>query len=309
MATPPKSNRIIVSVYVSPLKINIESLKNTLVSVVSQTKKADIVYLVTSKENAKNPELKKLVKKILPGGLGKILALSGGERGKGEYGSLGNLIGPLMVESDPNDVIITIQCGTVYKPELINSLYESHTKFPDAVICMNGHTVGKFPNMWGTNTTSSPEILHIEPGSRVDIIVGSEGVLYPRAIFSGLDIPNSAMEDMRTKELKELNKFEDLYMSAWIDILKKEKRLAEHRVISSTSTSSSKSIKGYWTVFKALRSRGLLISGIKVKWYKSMITLSTIATLTAFTLAIGVVIVYSSSKSKSVTKTILKGEV
>lgn len=294
-----------------------DKLEPTLISLATQTYKVDAIYITipktSTRENCDYPikDLAKIIKRILPG-IGRILVL------EEDYGPLTKLMGPLMQESDASTVIITVDDDQKYDAKMVETLVKGSKEFPNAAICLCGHVIGKFPNIWGFRCSRGDESfiksMYIEPGTQVDIVSGWCGVLYPRGVF-GNEIPNPSMEDMRKNTLKILHRHDDLYISAWLDMLKVPKYVVgylekhydtqlNHATLNSLSMGDAgptpiqgiKHANEFWAVIRALRSRGLLISNLKVKWYKSTVTLATIASIVTVGVAIGIIIYSSRSK-------------
>jgi hypothetical protein len=332
-------HRIVIGFTTIPSRC--DKLEETLVSLASQTMKPDAIYISVSKESRKEKkpypikELSKLVKRILPVGVGRVIVL------EEDYGPLTKLMGPLMQESDPNTFIITVDDDQKYGERLVETLVRGAQQFPNSAVCLCGHVIGKFPNFWGFRCSRKDRVwplklVYLEPGSRVDTIAGWCGVLYPRGVFGpsssvGLDadavatIPDPGFESLRKEELPILDRFDDLYISAWLDSRKVPRfvvaydekdvpkvtddqlKHAATKGMPSLSCgdkgpSAAQGIKHaneFWSVIKALQSRGLLLSDVKVKWYNSMSTLATIGTLIVVVSAVGVILYYRYGKKRA----------
>ena len=289
--------RIVVALSTIPSRC--DQLQETLVSLGSQTVKVDNIYITVSKESAKErrpyptQKLSRLLKKTLPG-IGKLIILDE------DFGPLTKLMGPLLAEKDPETLIITVDDDQKYSERLVETLLQGSKDHPGSVVCLCGHVVGKFPNLWGFRCSRKDNAwpmkhVYLQPGSMVDIVSGWCGVLYPRKAFGDL-VPHPAMESLRTDTLKILNKHDDLYISGWLDLLGVKKyvvsyadsadRVEDAQLAHATKNSLSmgdagptpaqgiKHMNEFWGVIRALRSRGMLVSDISVKWHKSLFTLA-----------------------------------
>lgn len=314
-----QSERVVVSLSTIPSRCG--ELEPTLRSIAAQTRKPDAVYVsvskVSTRENKPYPvkDLAKTVKSILPG-IGKVAVLDE------DYGPLTKLMGALMAETDPATLIITVDDDQSYGHQLVETLVRGAREHPGGVVCLCGHVVGKFPHVWGFRCSRKEGVwplkhLYLRPGSRVDVISGWCGVLYPRGVF-GTDVPHPAMEALRKESLRILHRHDDLYISAWLDLLKVNKYVVAyedqtggqdeqlaHANKNSLSMGDSgptpaqgiKHLNEFWGVVRALRSRGMLASGLRVEWYKSTVTMATIGTVVLAVGAVGL-IVYLRHKSQ-----------
>jgi len=225
--------------------------------------------------------------------------------------------------------LVTINDDRTYGPQLIQSLLEGHKKHPNSAVCLFGHVLGNFPNYWamssrhrGHYSTNTPngrfwETICVKPNTRVDVVCSSGGVLYPVSIFRDKKavaaakkqpkspvyaIPNVLMEDLRKNKIRTLNEFDDLYVSAWMDLLKVRKYVVPYlgKSVSSSSPSSSphsggqcrhhkpsenyrfiteiptypiKRASSLCSTIYVMRNLGLLKSELQVKWYQSTLNL------------------------------------
>ena len=312
--------RIVVSLSTIPSRV--ANLEQTLMSLAVQTRKPDVVYVsvpkVSDREGVSYPikMIAKQIKRVLPG-IGRVAVL------EEDYGPLTKLMGPLMGESDPKTLIITVDDDQKYDERLVETLVAGSEKHPGSVVCLCGHVIGRFPNMWAFRCSRGDvkwplKMIYLEPDTPVDIVSGWCGVLYPRGVF-GDEVPHPAMEDLRKNKLKILNRHDDLLVSAWLDLLDVNKYVVaysgahkdlqlEHASHNALSTGSSgatplagiKHTKEFWSVIRVLRSRGLLCSGIRVKWYKSTITLAGIASVATIVVFAGLVVWTYRSYAKRV---------
>ncbi|MDR3541962.1 MAG: hypothetical protein P4L69_13485 [Desulfosporosinus sp.] len=314
-----QKRRIVVSLSTIPSRC--DKLDETLVSLASQTLKPDAIFISVSKnsirENKPYPvkALAKTVKRVLPG-VGRVIVLDE------DYGPLTKLMGPLLNEDDPTTLIITVDDDQKYGEKLVETLVKASEQTPNAAVCMCGHVVGHFPNVWGYRCSRMDrpwpmKKLYLKPGSQVDIISGWCGVLYPRGIFGDKDsIPNPAMESMRKESLKILHRHDDLYISAWLDLLKVKKYVTayaekqgdvqlQHAYKNSLSMGDSgptpsqgvKHLKEFWGVVRALRSKGLLVSNLRVKWYNSTVTVVGVISTLVIATAVGILIYHFYRKA------------
>lgn len=312
----PKKQRIVVSLSTIPSRC--DKLEETLISLASQTMKPEAIFISVSKESKREgvpypiKDLAKTVKRIIPG-VGKIIVL------EDDYGPLTKLMGPLFNEQDPNTLIITVDDDQKYGEKMVETLVKGSREHPKSAICLCGHVIGKFPHVWGYRCSRKDRVwplkqIYLKPGTQVDVVSGWCGVLYPRGVFpmpqeDGSTLPDPAMETLRKETLPILHRHDDLYISGWLDLLKVKKFVVAYDTKQSdgqlghayknslsmgnngpTPSQGIKHMNEFWGVVRALRSRGMLVSNLTVKWYNSTVTLTAIGTAIVVATAIGIII-------------------
>jgi hypothetical protein len=304
---PTANPRVVVSLSTIPSRS--KDLEPTLVSLAAQTLKPDAIYVSiprhSTREDVDYPikAIAKVVKRVLPG-VGRVAVVDD------DYGPLTKLMAPLLHEDSPTTLIVTVDDDQQYDPRFVETLVTGAARHPKAAVCLCGHVLGKFPSVWGFRSSRCDKTwplktIYLAPDTRVDIVSGWCGVLYPRGVF-GEDVPHPAMEDLRLEKLKILHKHDDLYISAWLDLLGVEKYVVayegahgdkqlEHAYKNALSTGNKgrtpaaglKHMREYWGVIRALRSRGMLCSTLRVPWYNSTVTMATVAGVAALVMVAG----------------------
>lgn len=188
-------------------------LLRMLKSLHNQTVKPDVIY-VTMPYRAKrlNKEYPPLPKKIQ-----KLCTVVRCEK---DYGPICKLYGALVSERDPNTLILSVDDDTIYDKDLIKVLLEKHALQPNAAVTGTGWLVG---NTTYFSMKSSISLLNKfnglvgmyvpNEGRKIDVLVGSAGVLYQRRFF-----PRCHLEKLFN--LSELNddmfKNDDIVISAFL---------------------------------------------------------------------------------------------
>ena len=143
-----------------------------------------------------------------------------------DYGPLCKLAGMLAVAPE-NTIMITIDDDHVYDKTLVETLLHGTKDFPDACVCLCGHSLGRVAkgvHAWGYRQTGFDSVpilntLQLKHGSPVDIISGWAGVLYKRNMFGpgrGLYLSPDLEFYRRTDGIHRLHQNDDLYISAWL---------------------------------------------------------------------------------------------
>lgn len=309
------SPRIIVGLTTSPDRVRY--LDGVLASLANQLLKPETVYVVVTPNKTATDggtDYRKFVKSVaralkkspLPRGVGKVLLADE------DYGSASKLIGPLLMlsrnkgrESDNNVYLVTVNDDKLYGPRLLQDLLDGHYKHPNSAVCLFGHVLGNFPNYWAMSCSNKKmgnrfwETVCIKANTRVDVVCSSSGVLYPSSIFcrkmmadatppASCDvIPNGLMEDLRKNKIKGLHELDDLYISAWLDLLGVAKYVVKSSEVyndnSNNNNNNDKQLQSMHSNLKhlsnlcsaiyALRNLGLLRSGLDIKWYQSAVNL------------------------------------
>jgi hypothetical protein len=289
--------RVVVGLSTIPSRIPF--LGQTLESLAAQTLKPHSVCISVPRHSAREKvdypiaDLKALAKKHFPKGVGRVVVV------EEDYGPLTKLAGMLLnPENDaPETLLITVDDDQRYDSRLVETLVAGTKKHPKSVVCLAGHVIGKFPSAWGYRNDRAAKLLkgvYLKPDTAVDVVSGWCGVAYPRSSFpvsgEGLD---AGMEDLSLKALPILNKHDDLYISAWCDKLKIKKVVVAygdngkgskqlgHAYKNALSMGNKgptpavgiKHTREFWYVIRQLRSKGLLCSELKVRWYRSTVVL------------------------------------
>lgn len=174
--------RVVGSLTTIPSRIG--NIKHTLNSINNQSHQLDAVYLnipfFCQREDA---EYK------IPDNLSDYCHII---RGK-DHGPITKIIGALISEQDPETIIITFDDDHIYPESIVEKLLAKHRTAPECAIGSAGIKIGTFPfylsithnqyeynKRWFNFNASSG-------GEKVDIILGSPGVLYVRKFFPSID--------------------------------------------------------------------------------------------------------------------------
>lgn len=106
-----------------------------------------------------------------------------------DYGPITKLVGGLLMEDDPNTIIITFDDDIIYPPTLVATLIKHHKEYPQSAIGSSGMLL-KYNCPWcaitpneNTGLRTSAKFSIPTEGRRVDSIYGYPGALYLRRFF------------------------------------------------------------------------------------------------------------------------------
>jgi len=159
-----------------------KKLLRTLRSLRAQEYELDAIYLGIPKESrrlkTKYPEFTDEIKELCT-----IVEC------EHDYGPCTKIAGGLMMENDPETIILTFDDDVIYSPRLVGKMIEYHKKHPDCAIGSSGillkygfpfySTISNCEAHWNTMTGFE---LTIE-GRSVDALCGFSSVLYIRKFF------------------------------------------------------------------------------------------------------------------------------
>lgn len=175
--------RVVASYTTLPSRYNL--LLQSIRSLQSQTFVPDVIYLTI-------PRLCKRLKQEYPPIPEEIKSLCKVVIIDTDYGPITKLYGALVLEDDPNTVIISCDDDVVFNPNFIEVLVKYHRKFPSSVICGTGALIGKGLLLTSIISSLDPFYkwnkwigfsVNKEQGRKVDLIFGVAGVLYTRSMF------------------------------------------------------------------------------------------------------------------------------
>ncbi len=175
--------KVVASLTTLPGRENI--LLKTLESLVTQTRPPQIIYLTLPKISRRlqipyekpSEQIKRWCTIVEP---------------EVDYGPITKIYGGLMMESDPETVIISCDDDVIYPPKTFEVLLEKSAQNPEACICGSGMLVqrGMYFNSSYVNMDKFQHLnglfgfLPTKEGRKVDLIFGVSGVLYRRKFFS-----------------------------------------------------------------------------------------------------------------------------
>lgn len=180
--------RRVVATYTT-LPSRYDVLKRSILSLKAQTHKLDAIYVsipkIASRLNKEYPPL--------PEDLASLCTVVKSEY---DYGPLTKIYGALMMESDPNTIIISCDDDVFFDPNHIEIMLRHHNRYPHSVITGTGalisrglffisivSTVRPFHNWSGFTGFTVPK-----EGRTVDLIFGVAGVLYTREMFPAKEV-------------------------------------------------------------------------------------------------------------------------
>lgn len=159
----------------------IGSVAKTLQSVFVQTRQADLIilYLSSLQFPSKINDIPPDLVKLLDDGDICIKWVSDDLKPHKKYF--------YALQEYANDLIVTIDDDLIYPPDLFESLYHAHLKFPQTIIASRAHLI-----MFGSEGAPFPyEQWHLESDALIGqpsmklLATGGAGALYPASLFSG----------------------------------------------------------------------------------------------------------------------------
>lgn len=106
-----------------------------------------------------------------------------------DYGPITKILGALLMEKDPDTVIITFDDDMIYPSDLVSSLMKHHENYPDSAIGSSGMLL-KYNCPMCAITPNENNFIYRVPkfhvpltGRKVDSIYGYPGALYVRKFF------------------------------------------------------------------------------------------------------------------------------
>jgi hypothetical protein len=156
-------------------------LHNTLLTLHKQTYKLDAIYLglpdVSRRLGTKYPPLPDETKKL-------CTAVS-----CVDMGPITKIAGALLMEQDPNTVIITFDNDMVYPETMVENLVKRHNEYPDSAVGSAGMLLRYNCPMCAITPNENNYLYNIskfpvpQEGRRVDSVYGYPGALYVRKFF------------------------------------------------------------------------------------------------------------------------------
>lgn len=176
--------RVIVTMTTIPSRIQSNLVLYTLKSLNAQTLQPDKIYVTI-------PGISRKTKKSYPStkhleDLCTIVKITT------DYGPISKIIGGILMETDPNTIMISCDDDIIFPSNYIEKLYTKSLQYPNHVIGARGLNIGRFPGyitiyddfeskksiryLWTLSTDEN------NPSS-VDIVFGSSGIVYRRGFF------------------------------------------------------------------------------------------------------------------------------
>ena len=150
-------------------------LHNTIASLRSQTRKADMIYITIGWAD-RDAFLRTFRLR------GPDLTFVFIER---DLGPITKICGALKREADGSTVIITVDDDINYDPRLLEELMGHAQAYPNAAIGYSGSICGKFPSLFGAVWPTWSTGIKIDPSvpTQMNTIAGFAGVCYRRRFF------------------------------------------------------------------------------------------------------------------------------
>lgn len=212
--------RVVASLTTMPDKYF--KLPDTLKSLKSQTRSFDAIYLGIPKKSRRldidYPPLPEEIAKLCT-----IVECI-------DYGPITKLLGGLLMEEDPNTIIISFDDDMIYPPTLVEKLLQYHEEYPESAIGSSGMLLrGKCPMCAITpNEDHFPYRISKfnipKEGRRVDSIYGYPGALYLRKFFPSNDkLETDFLHYALTNNDMYLN--DDIVISGYLSLNNIERRI------------------------------------------------------------------------------------
>jgi hypothetical protein len=133
-----------------------------------------------------------------------------------DYGPISKLLGGLIMENDPDTIIITVDDDIIYPPTMIETLLRFSKKYPNSAICSAGLSLGSFPFYYSIKFNQRKNgywfTMNVpKNGKPIDILYGYSGALYKRKFFE-------EYEKFKTNFLNKIVKDMDLFRNDDITI-------------------------------------------------------------------------------------------
>lgn len=147
-----------------------------------------------------------------------------------DYGPITKIVGGLLMEDEPDAVIITFDDDMIYPADMVEALMRHHTTYPDAALGSSGMLL-KYNCPFCAITPNENTMLFRFPkfsvpseGRKVDSIYGYPGALYVRKFF-----PNKELlePDFLNYALADVNMLmnDDIVISGYLSLRKVERRI------------------------------------------------------------------------------------
>ena len=120
-----KKHKVIISIIVKEEQL--KNIKYVIKSLLDQTVKVNLISIVLPDNN----------NYILPDELNKTVAIYKYSHTKKSLGNLNSILSTIIREGDATTKIVTLQAGTIYGKDFIETILEESEKYPESVIYVN----------------------------------------------------------------------------------------------------------------------------------------------------------------------------
>lgn len=199
----------------------------TLKTLHQQTYKLDAIYLslpkISRRLSIPYPELPEDIQKLCT-----VVSCD-------DYGPMTKILGGIIMESDPNTVIITFDDDKYYEPDLVEKLMEKHKLYPNSALGSSGMLLKYLcpfcsiaPNE-NTFIYRTPKFKIPSNGRKVDSIYGYPGALYIRRFFPS----NDRLDDLTKYAMVDNNTYlnDDITISGYLSLHGIERRIFKNMPI------------------------------------------------------------------------------
>jgi hypothetical protein len=177
-----KPVRIVASYTTLPTRYDL--LKTSILSLKAQTRQLDAIYVAIPYRAARL----KVDYPPIPDDLAQLCTVV---RVETDYGPLTKIYGALLMESDPDTIIMSCDDDVLFEPNQVEALLVHQLEYPKSAVCSMGALIGL--SMFFISVTGNIEIFRSwaaffgfpipKEGRRVDLVYGSGGVMYKRGFF------------------------------------------------------------------------------------------------------------------------------
>jgi hypothetical protein len=178
--------RVVASYTTLPSRYDV--LKTSIASLKAQTHKLDAIYVAI-------PHRATRLNKEYPPIPDDLAAMCTVVRVDTDYGPITKMYGALLMESDPETVIMSCDDDVFFPPEMVEKLLSHQITHPNSAICGTGALLGRGLFFFSIVSTVYP--FHtwrgftgfpVGPeGKAIDLIFGVAGVMYKRKFFPKKD--------------------------------------------------------------------------------------------------------------------------
>ena len=197
-------------------------LPGTLSSLNNQTRKLDAIYLglpqVSRRMSSEYPEL--------PQEISKLCTVVRCE----DYGPITKIVPGLLMETDPNTVVITFDNDMHYHPDTVAKLIEHHESYPESAIGSSGMLLKYKCPACAITPNENEQISRVakfaipNEGRRVDSVYGYPGALYTRGMFpSNEDLEKKFLDYALLDNNMLMN--DDIVISGYLSLHNVERRI------------------------------------------------------------------------------------
>lgn len=249
--------RVVGSLTTMPYSYN--KLLKSLKSLKNQTLELDEIYLTVPKYakriEQKYPPIPLEIKKIV-----KILNYE-------DNGPITKIIGSLLMEEDPDTIIITFDDDVVYPRELVEFLVNKHIKNPNEAIGTSGLLFKYSHPFWGLVYNQNIQMFRMigpnidDRGKYVDSIYGYAGALYVRKFFPDKNNIGEFLKYSRQNEDLYLN--DDITISGYLSLKNIRRKVFSGAPQVSCELDSSKNRSVHELSYNSTKFSNSLINAIK----------------------------------------------